>query len=70
VGKTVDTNEFLWVRAARKVEKTLNEFKQTRLASRKVDEHTNLRDKGGWEGAWGTNKQHRDSNHRIGLQKL
>ena len=70
MGKTVDTNEFLRVRAARKVEKTLNEFKRTRLASRKVDERTNLRDKGGWEGGWGTNKQHRDYKHCIGLQKL
>jgi len=70
VGKTVDTNKFLWVRAARKVEKTLNEFKQTHLASRKVDECTNLRDKGGWEGGWGTNKQCRDYKHHIGLQKL
>jgi hypothetical protein len=34
------------------------------------DERTNLRDKGGWEDGWGTNKQHRDSEHPIGLQKL
>jgi len=70
VGNTVDSNDFLWVCPARKVEKTLNEFVWTHLASRKVEECTDLRDKGGWEDGLGTTKQCRDSKHPIGLQRL
>jgi hypothetical protein len=33
VGRTADTDDFMWVRPARKVEKTLNELKRTHLSS-------------------------------------
>jgi len=42
--------------------------KQVHLVSRKVDEHTDLRDKGGWEDVWGAIRWSRDSKHPMGYK--